>query len=145
MTDHRHPAGPDLMAWRDDELPPPAAQAIADHVAACAACRAEVQALDQARGLLAGDPAPPLAPAWPRIAASRARDDRLGRPFAWAAAAACAAGLAAGLLVGSPAPPTGDADAESWRTDLPLWPGSSSESMLEMFSTGDADRRDDEA
>ncbi len=103
MTDHRHPAGPDLMAWRDDELPPPAAQAIADHVAACAACRAEVQALDQARGLLAGDPAPPLAPAWPRIAASRARDDRLGRPFAWAAAAACAAGLAAGLLVGSPA------------------------------------------
>lgn len=144
MTD-RHPSGPELMAWRDGELAPPAAAALADHVAACPACAAEVEALDAARALLAGDPAPPLAPVWPGIAARRAASRPLGRPFAWAAAAACAAGIAAGMLVGAPPPPEGGQDAQTWSTDLPLWPGDSSESLLDMFSAGDATERDGDA
>jgi anti-sigma factor RsiW len=141
MTDRRHPSGSELMAWRDGELPTAAADALAAHVAVCTACSGEVQALDAARALLAGDPAPPLAPTWPKIAAARNSRDRLGRSFAWAAAAACAAGVALGLLVGSPPQPSGVEDADAWSTNLPLWPGSGSEQLLDMFSAGEAIER----
>ncbi len=63
MTVARHPAELELLALVEGELSRGAAQVVEEHLGACAACRAAVEAQRAARALLRAAPAvPPLAP-----------------------------------------------------------------------------------
>ncbi len=95
----------DLSAWIDRELPAARAAAVAAHVAACAACRAQVEELRRADGALRAIPLREMSPGalaevlrraerGARGEAGRAPVSR-GRLLRWVAAlAAAAAGLA---------------------------------------------------
>jgi anti-sigma factor RsiW len=101
----------DLSAWIDRELPAARAAAVAAHVAACAACRAQVEELRRADGALRAVPLREMPPGalaevlrraerGARGEAGRASVSR-GRLLRWAAApaAAAAAGVAIYLVV----------------------------------------------
>jgi len=91
----------DLSAWIDRELPAARAAAVAAHVAACAACRAQVETLRRADGALRAIPLRELPPG--ALAEVLRRADRAparapisrARLLRWVAApAAAAAGIA---------------------------------------------------
>lgn len=125
----RHPGDDALQEWIDGTLSAREADRVADHVAACAACREEaarvrgllaalgslpramatpesVRAGARARALGSGAAGPHVVPAGSRRGGSRAGLRRAG--LAAAAVALVAIGAAAGLLLGPDGEPPAD-------------------------------------
>lgn len=139
MKAEKHPRGETLLAYADGELPPQEAATVSDHCARCDDCRRELAGLQEVARLLAVDAAPEIpAPVWPRLAARRQSESeglRLGPAFALGSAAVCAAGLVLGLVIGQPAPSAAEQSATAtWVDSGSLWTGSSSSSLLDVFS-----------
>ncbi len=101
----------DLSAWIDGELPASRAAELAAHVAACAACRAQVLALRRADGALRAIPLREMpSGALAEILRRSARGDAgrapvsRGRLLRWVAAPAAAAAALALYLATRPDP-----------------------------------------
>jgi anti-sigma factor RsiW len=85
-----------LSAWMDGEVPEGQRQPLADHLAGCPACRAELALMERLDTALAGLEAPA-----PRDLAAKVRR-RLPRPaFPWVQTLALAACLVLGVYLGS--------------------------------------------
>lgn len=85
-----------LSAWMDGEVPQGQRQPLADHLAQCPACRAELALLERLDAALAGLEAPA-----PRDLAAKVRL-RLSRPaFPWVQSLALAVCLVLGVYLGS--------------------------------------------
>jgi anti-sigma factor RsiW len=85
-----------LSAWMDGEIPEGQRQPLADHLAGCPACRAELACLSRLDAALAGLEAPA-----PRDLAAKVRR-RLPRPvLPWVQTLALAACLVLGIYLGS--------------------------------------------
>jgi|UniRef100_A0A7V6A4E2 anti-sigma factor RsiW len=86
-----------LSAWLDGEVPEGLHQRLADHVAGCPACRAELEAMERLDAALAGLEVPV-----PRSLADKVKR-RLSRPAAspWLQSLALAVCLALGIFLGS--------------------------------------------
>ncbi len=88
----------DLAAFRAGELSPRAAARVEEHLASCAACRAELAGLTNLWGLLGevNQPAAPADSVWPQVRARTIHADSRPLPaLGWAMAA-----LVAGVLIG---------------------------------------------
>ncbi len=115
-----------LRAFSIGELPMDVRQAIQAHLSACAACRAELTAVDALAGVLAAAQTPPIPEGLAARVLSTARQRReidqiepwnlvrwwrlTSAPMQAAAAAMIVVGLAIGLVLGSasgPLPPQG--------------------------------------
>jgi len=139
MKETKHPAGHELQAYHDGELGADARARLADHCERCARCRAELDELERMDDVLGGLDAPELPRSvWPRVAAAHRPADRgrLGTAFGFAAATACAAGLAIGILLG---PVDFDAGSETetsvWSGPTSLLSGGSSSTLLEFYQS----------
>jgi anti-sigma factor RsiW len=94
----------DLSAWIDRELPAARAAAVEAHVAACAACRAQMEALRRADGELRALPLREMPPgALAEVLRRSARPESTRAPrlrwMRWAVPAAGAAAAAAGVAI----------------------------------------------
>lgn len=133
-----HPAGPDLMAYLDDELDQERVKEIEVHCAECSECR---EILDSFKGvqlrLDSEGPLPLPQPVWPAVEKELRGDRplRFGPAFGFGTAAACAAGLVLGLLMGEPALMEGiNQETAAWASTDYLWSSSDDSTLLNAFS-----------
>ncbi len=135
MSKAKHPAGPVLQAYHDDELDPVTAAELASHCERCETCRAELAELQRLSGILASTPAPKLARAvWPRVQPGERHGSRFRPAYA---IAACAAGILLGVLLGPVRFGEKQAGNElAWMETVTLWDSAASSSLLGVYQSG---------
>lgn len=134
MNDMKHPAGHVLQTYHDGELDSSTAMNVSAHCEGCAACRAELAALQRMGQLLADVPAPELPHSvWHRVRPGQARESRFRPAFA---IAACAAGIVLGVLLGPiqfSAEETGTDLA--WSETVTVWNGDATAPLLAVYES----------
>ncbi len=135
MKEFKHPAGPILQAYHDEELDASTAAQVTAHCEKCADCRAELDDLKRLSLLLTGASAPELPrTVWHRVRPGRPQPSRLKPAFGLAA---CALGIVLGILMGPiQFSAQNQADTQlAWSETATIWDSGASADLLGVYQT----------